>query len=65
MRKTFADAYQKRAFGIYKRPHIDRLISMVAKAAGLKPHGWYMPLVCSVIWRVLSLKRWQLARTSV
>ena len=65
VRKTFADAYQKRALGVYQRPHVDRLISMVAKAAGLKPHGWYMPAVCSVVWSVLSFKRRQLARSAI
>lgn len=65
VRKTFADAYQKRALGVYKRQHVDRLISMVAKAAGLKPHGWYMPAACSVIWHVLSFKQRQLERSAI
>lgn len=65
VRKTFADAYQKRALGVYKRQHVDRLISMVAKAGGLRPHGWYMGAVNSVVWGVLSFKRWQLERSAV
>jgi len=64
-RKTFADAYQRRALGVYKRQHIDRLISMVAKAGGLKPHGWPVRAVSVLAWRFLSFKQRQLARTAV
>lgn len=64
-RKTFAAAYQKRALALYRRQHIDRLISMVAKAGGLQPHGRLVRLVCSFAWRFFAFKQKQLARTAV
>jgi rubrerythrin len=64
-RRTFADAYQRRALGVYRRQHIDRLISMVAKAGGLRPHGWLVRAASAVAWQVLSFKQRRLARHAV
>lgn len=64
-RKRFANAYQRRALGVYRRQHIDRLISMVAKAAGLRPHGWPVRAVSAVAWQVLSFKQRRLAAQPV
>ncbi len=50
-RKTFARAYEKRALGLYRRQHLDRLVSMVAKAVGFDPQGAVMRLLKPVIWR--------------
>lgn len=61
-RKTFADAYQQRALGFYKRQHVDRLVSMVAKAGGLKPQGRLARAGSAIAWRYLSHKSRQLAR---
>lgn len=38
-RKTNNKAYMQRAFRYYKRPHIDRGLAMIFKAAGLRPHS--------------------------
>lgn len=38
-RKTFSRAYARRAYGYYKRPHVERAIAMALKAVGLKPNG--------------------------
>src|SRR5690606_18492131 len=64
-RKKFADAYQRRALGIYRRQHVDRLISMVAKAGGLKPHGWVTRSVSAAAWHYLAFRQRQLARKAV
>ena len=64
-RKKFADAYQKRAFALYRRQHTDRLVSMVAKAGGLKPQGRMVRMVCAAAWKFFAFKQKQLARSAV
>src|SRR5262249_23258564 len=38
-RKRFVRAYLSRAYGFYRRPHIERGIGMILKAIGLTPNG--------------------------
>lgn len=64
-RKKFADAYQRRALGVYQRKHIDRLISMVAKAGGLKPQGLPVRALSTLAWYGLSFKQRSLMRHAV
>jgi hypothetical protein len=64
-RKAFADAYQKRALGFYGRAHVDRLVSMVAKAAGFRPHGLPVRAVGALAWRYLTYRQWRLARSAL
>ncbi len=64
-RKTFADAYQKRAMGVYQRQHMDRLISMVAKAGGLDPHGFITTRIQALAWWYMSKQQQKLAKTAV
>ncbi|HCX67901.1 ferritin-like domain-containing protein [Parvibaculum sp.] len=64
-REIFAKAYEKRALGLYRRQHVERLISMVGKAAGLKPHGLLMRAVASLAWRYWQFRNWQLARAAI
>lgn len=64
-RVRFAKAYEKRALGLYRRQHVERLISMVGKAAGLKPHGVLMRAVSAIAWRYWRYRNWQLSRAAV
>lgn len=64
-RKTFADAYQKRAMGVYQRQHFDRLISMVAKAGGLAPHGFLTSRIQDLAWWYINRQQQKLAKTAV
>lgn len=64
-RVRFAKAYEKRALGLYRRQHVERLISMVGKAAGLKPHGLLMRIVSAVAWRYWRFRNWRLSRAGV
>lgn len=64
-RELFAMAYEKRALGLYRRQHVERLISMVGKAAGLKPHGPLMRAVSSLAWTYWRFRNWKLARAAV
>ena len=63
-RKTFANAYQKRVLMLYQRQHTDRLVSMVAKAGGLKPQGAVVRMACAAAWRFFAFRQRQL-RTAV
>lgn len=64
-RVRFARAYEKRALGLYRRQHVERLISMVGKAAGLKPQGRPMRAVIALAWRYWRFRNWRLARAAV
>jgi len=64
-RVRFAKAYEKRALGLYRRQHVERLVSMVAKAAGLKPHGLFMRAVSSLVWTFWNLRSRRLANAPV
>ena len=39
VRKRFVHEYARRAYPLYRRPHVERGIAMVLKAAGLNPTG--------------------------
>ncbi len=56
-RKRFAAAYELRALTLYKRHHTDRLVSMIAKAIGMHPHGRVVRTLSPVVWKVMQFKR--------
>jgi len=49
-RAKFASAYAARAARLYRRHHLERLVAMVGKAVGLKPHGFLMRAISSLAW---------------
>lgn len=58
-RSTYARAQAKTTMKIYRRHHIQRLIQMVAKAVGIKPHGCLAHAAATVAWRLLRARaRW-------
>lgn len=64
-RERFAKAYEKSAFSLYRRQHTDRLVAMVGKAIGVKPHGLLMRLVASGVWTFWRFRTWRLSSVSV
>jgi hypothetical protein len=56
VRKEFAQACHAKAMALYRRHHIDKLVRMVAKPAGLNPSGRLSSFACAALWRVLSLR---------
>jgi hypothetical protein len=61
-RRHWANHYARRAYGLYRRHHIERAIAMVLKAAGLSPQGWLNRRLTGAIawfmgWRVQRLVR--------
>ncbi len=51
-REKYAAAYEARALTLYKRSHTNRLVSMIAKAVGIAPHGRFMRLMEPIVWKV-------------
>jgi len=43
-------AYAHAAFGVYRRPHAERVAAMVVKAIGFDPRGWIGRLAKSFAW---------------
>jgi hypothetical protein len=61
-RRHWANHYARRAYGFYRRHHIQRAIAMVLKAAGLSPQGWLNNRLTSAAawfmgWRIQRLVR--------
>jgi hypothetical protein len=53
-REAFARAYHEKAMVLYRRHHVDKLVKMVAKPAGINPSGRVSALASAALWRVLS-----------
>jgi rubrerythrin len=61
-RKRFIRAYLSRAYGYYRPPHIERGISMILKAIGLRPNGLLSGWLTHGISWLLRVRVQQLAR---
>ncbi len=55
-RAQYARAYHAKAMSLYRRHHIDKLVKMVAKPAGLDPSGKISALASASLWRLLSFR---------
>jgi hypothetical protein len=55
-RAAYARAYHAKAMSLYRRHHIDKLVKMVAKPAGLDPSGKVSAFASATLWRVLSFR---------
>lgn len=55
-REVCSRAYGARAFAFYRRRHIERAASMVAKAVGLDPHGLPARWASAVSWLALRFR---------
>jgi hypothetical protein len=53
-REIYARAYHQKGMVLYRRHHIDKLVKMVAKPAGLDPSGRISHLASAALWRILS-----------
>ena len=49
-RKTYAREYMARAYAYYKKPQVDRAVSMVLKASGFDPKGRLGALAAKAAW---------------
>jgi len=58
-RKQAADAYFHRAFAKYRREHLDRAVSMMTRAGGLRPQGSLTGLISKLAWRYIQAQVYQ------
>ena len=63
-RDVFAKAYHAAGMSLYRRHHIDRLVKMVAKPAGLNPSGRVASFASAALWRILLAKAGKTRSTS-
>jgi len=53
-RKTYNQAYMQRAYSYYKKPQIDRAVSMVFKACGFDPKGISGKAASKIAWALIN-----------
>jgi len=61
-RRRSIDAYIRRAYAHYRRPHIERGLGMAFKAVGLKPGGWLHASATRLATRFMRYRAARLAR---
>jgi hypothetical protein len=63
-RQRCSRAYARRAFGIYRAHHVTRGVAMIAKAAGVNPHGHLARTAGRFAWTLLRLRAAWLAKAA-
>lgn len=58
-RRRCACNYERRAFSLYRRHHVERGVAMLLKAVGLRPNGRLSRVAGAVAWRAM---QWRIAR---
>ena len=53
----YTHAYAARAYRFYRPHHVERVVAMVFKACGLKPHTIWQGIANKVAWRLLDARR--------
>ena len=61
-RRRYVLAYAGRAYRLYRRHHVERVVAMIFKAIGLKPHGLLNLLASRLAWLGMRHRAGQLAR---
>lgn len=56
-RRHCSRAYERRAYYVYRFHHLQRLLGMTLKAAGLKPYGRLGQTLSRLAWRYVGLRR--------
>jgi len=54
--KTYTSAYMIRAYPFYQRNHVERVVAMVFKACGFKPHTVWQGVVNRAAWWLMQSK---------
>ena len=63
-RQRAAGAYERRAFGLYRREHVRRMIAMTAKACGFSPGAWWVGAVEGIGWWLIRRRVIRLAKSA-
>lgn len=53
---VYNNAYAKLAYGLYRRPHLDRALAMAFKASGLSPQSLLVRVAQAAAWRALQAR---------
>ena len=61
-RRRCSQAYERRAFGLYRRHHVARAVAMLLKAVGLAANGRLSLIVSRLAWRLMRHRAERLAR---
>jgi hypothetical protein len=61
-RKQYNRAYARRAYSVYRPRHVERAMTMVFKAVGLKPHGRLNRVATQLAWLAISSRAKRLAK---
>jgi rubrerythrin len=56
-RDTYRNIYAAHAYRFYRPHHVDRVVAMVFKACGLKPHTIWQGIANKVAWKLLGVRR--------
>ena len=56
IREEYSRAYHAEAMTLYRRPHINKMVQMVAKAVGANPQSRTTAAASAVLWRVLRMR---------
>jgi hypothetical protein len=55
-RQKYVHLYHAKMMTLYRRPHVDKLVQMVAKAIGAKPHGRMTNAASAMMWQILKMR---------
>jgi hypothetical protein len=55
--KKYTSLYAAQAYRFYRRHHVERVVTMVFKACGLKPHSVWQGIANRVAWKLLKVRQ--------
>jgi len=64
-RRRHSQAYARRAYAVYRPHHVERMVAMLLKAAGLTPNGRLARLASRLAWGAMRYRATRLARSAV
>ena len=63
-RRRHSRAYERRAFALYREPHVRHIVAMAFKAVGLSPHGWLARASSRLAWNAMRYRVIRLAKAA-
>lgn len=64
-RETYSREYLGRAYAYYKKPEVDRAVSMIFKACGFKPHSFAYKIAAKIAWWKFGAEARQMKKIAV
>src|SRR5437660_783765 len=63
-RRRHSRAYERRAFALYREPHVRHIVAMAFKAVGLSPHGRLAGAASRLAWNAMRYRVIRLAKAA-